>query len=209
MSALGLCHGSRVAWTQETKNKLACFAAYLIVTVTASVQSRRPAPFISHHFHRVLLQPSYETPHQAKLDQPPGKQHHVPETLLHARHSRTAAPTDVTSRPPVEAAASSASTGRGRWFRDLDRSRAGRRLSDWPASDLMAQRSKWQKKNRTKWESPVVSNTVLGDVAEALLLNGLVIYEVLNLRGGAVHVGVLQYKSTWQPAPLTPLILLN
>lgn len=42
----------------------------------------------------------------------------------------------------------------------------------------------------------MVSNTVLGDVAEALLLNGLVIYEVLNLRGGAVHVGVLQYKST-------------
>lgn len=38
----------------------------------------------------------------------------------------------------------------------------------------------------------VLVDTMLGDVAEALLLNRLVVYQVLDLRGGAVHIGVLQ-----------------
>lgn len=47
--------------------------------------------------------------------------------------------------------------------------------------------------NLTKDGGALVSaNTVLGDVAEALLLNGLVVYKVLNLRGGAVHIRVLK-----------------
>ena len=34
--------------------------------------------------------------------------------------------------------------------------------------------------------------TLLSDVAEALLLNGLVIYEALHFGGGAVHIRVLE-----------------
>lgn len=34
--------------------------------------------------------------------------------------------------------------------------------------------------------------TLLSDVAEALLLNGLVIHEALDFRGGAVYIRVLE-----------------
>lgn len=37
-----------------------------------------------------------------------------------------------------------------------------------------------------------VSFTLLSDIAQALLLNGLVIYETLDFRGSAVHIRILQ-----------------
>lgn len=39
-------------------------------------------------------------------------------------------------------------------------------------------------------------NTLFGDVVEALLLNGLVIYEVLNFWRGTIDVRVLKEQST-------------
>ena len=51
-----------------------------------------------------------------------------------------------------------------------------------------------KEENNTYIQEPRRLFTLLGDVVEALLLNGLVIYEALDFGGGAVHVRVLEGK---------------
>ena len=53
-----------------------------------------------------------------------------------------------------------------------------------------------KEENNTYIQEPRRLFTLLGDVVEALLLNGLVIYEALDFGGGAVHVRVLGGKPT-------------
>lgn len=58
---------------QKSLLRLACFAADLIITMTAGVQSRQPASLVTDHLNGILLQPSNQRSHQSKLDQPPGQ----------------------------------------------------------------------------------------------------------------------------------------
>lgn len=145
---------------RKHQNRPACFAAYLIITVTASVKSRRPAPFIAQHLHRVLLQPSYEIPHQPELNQPPEKTSRSSDNATPAiRCTPTEALIDGTSHPPFEAAASSVNKDLGQWFQDWDHSTIGRRLSDWHTSDLATQNgqdTKWQRRTWQRWNRSCV-----------------------------------------------------
>lgn len=45
---------------------------------------------------------------------------------------------------------------------------------------------------------PPVLLTLLSDIAETLVLEGLVIYQALDFRSGAVHIWILGKEKTWQ-----------
>lgn len=61
---------------QKSLLRLARFAADLIITMAAGVQSRQPASLVTDHLNGILLQPSNQRSHQSKLDQPPGQKTH-------------------------------------------------------------------------------------------------------------------------------------
>lgn len=103
----------------------------------------------------------------------------------------------LTSHQHFEAAVNNENKDLWRWFLDSDHSKAGTHLSDWLASDLTEQTEVQQytechiMKEKTLQQSQLLF-TMLSDVVKALLLDGLVIYETLDFRGGAVNIRVLK-----------------
>lgn len=104
----------------------------------------------------------------------------------------------LTSHLPSAPAANSGSKDREQWCLESDRSTAGthplNRLSSvLKHTDSRTYHTLTVTNSNSFWlQLSKLAVTFLGDIVETLLLNGPVIYQALDCRGCAVHIGVLE-----------------